>query len=76
MISFSMEVKQQKQLLVMIADVMAVVKYYISVHCTLETGSFYNNLSLAHCLVENKTHLVKSLRQNVNKCALGCAAEH
>jgi len=43
---------------------MAVMKYYISVHCTLVTDSVYNSLSLAHCPVENKTHLVESFRQN------------
>ena len=35
--------------------VMAVMKYYTSVHCTLMTDSLYNNLGLAHCSVENKT---------------------
>ena len=47
------------------------MKYHTSVHSTLVTDSFYNNLGLAHCLVENKTHLVESLRQNINRCALG-----
>jgi len=51
--------------------VKAVMKYHTSVHSTLVTDSFYNNLGLAHCLVENKTHLVESLRQNINRCALG-----
>jgi hypothetical protein len=56
--------------------VMAVMKYYTSVHRTLVTDSFYNNLGLAHCPVGNKTDLVNSLRQNVKKCASGCVAEH
>ena len=51
--------------------VMLVIKYCTSEHRTLVTDSFYNNLGLAYCLVENKTHLVECLRQKVNRCALG-----
>jgi hypothetical protein len=39
--------------------VMAVMKYYTGVHCTLVTDSLYSKLGLAYCLVENRTLLVE-----------------
>jgi hypothetical protein len=41
-------------------------KEYIGEGCTLVTDNVYDNLDLAHCLIKNKTHLVWTLRQNVN----------
>jgi hypothetical protein len=38
---------------------------YIGEGCTLATDNVYDNLDLAQCLIKKKTHLVRTLRQNV-----------
>jgi hypothetical protein len=41
-------------------------KEYIGEGCKQVTHNVYDNLDLAQCLIKNKTHIVQTLRQNVN----------